>query len=66
MIPDRTSAQVVDLASERPRLIAARRQRIKKAVDDIIREQRLKDRYRAHYRSRTQLPDKPDPSDDAA
>lgn len=66
MIPDRTSAQVVDLASERPRLIAARRQRIQKAVDDIVREQRLKDKYRVLYRSRSQPPDNPEPDGDAA
>lgn len=51
MTPDRTSAQVVDLVSERPRLIEARRQRIQKTVDEIIRELRLKNRYRALYRS---------------
>jgi hypothetical protein len=47
MTPERTGAQVIDLASERPRLMEARRQRVQRALVEIIRELRLQDSNRA-------------------
>jgi hypothetical protein len=72
MTPERTGAQVIDLARVRPWLMEARRrrlcqQRVQEATDEIIRELRLQDGD-CPDGCRTQPPvdQKPSPGDDAA
>jgi hypothetical protein len=68
MTPDRTSAQVVDLASERLRLVEARRERMRQALAEVMKALRLQNRYCARNSPRPQPSDnpKPGPGGDAA
>jgi len=61
MTPERKSAQVIDFASERARLMDARRKRGQRALIEDIRKLCLQDRYRALDCSRARPPDDPEP-----
>ncbi|MGI9449639.1 MAG: hypothetical protein ACR2QH_03180 [Geminicoccaceae bacterium] len=66
MTPGRTSAEVVDFARERQRLLDDRKQRIQKTMVEIIREMRFEDRSCNERKSGSRPPDDPEPGGDAA